>query len=132
MSICARIGQRRRDAFVENRRPHVRELIETAPDRQQQAVQRDVIGDFRIADRSQQNRVQWTQLIESISRHHAAIPEIVFGAPVEMVKIESGIEARADCLQHLQRRRQYFFAYAITRNNGDLEAWHSLILGTGG
>ena len=123
------ICQRRSHTVVENGRAHVRELIESAPDRQQQPVESNVIGDLRIADGSQQNRVHGPQLIECVGRHHPSIPEIVFGAPVEMVKVESSIEAGADCLQHQQRRRHYFFPYAIARDDSDFEGLHSPILG---
>ena len=41
--------QRRLDALVENGRANVRELIEGAADRQEQPVERDVIGNFRMA-----------------------------------------------------------------------------------
>ena len=43
--------QRRFDAAIEHRRPHVGVLVEGAPDGQQQAVQRDVIGNLRDAPR---------------------------------------------------------------------------------
>ena len=44
------VRQRRRDAFIENGGTDISILVERAPDRKQQSIERHVIGDIRMAD----------------------------------------------------------------------------------
>ena len=89
-------GQRAAHAGVEHGRPHARVLIEAAADRQQQTVQRDVVLQSRIADRAEEDRVERTQPVERVGRHHAAVLEVVVGAPGELLPLEP--EAASLCL----------------------------------
>ena len=64
-------GQRRFDTRIEIRRTHVGILIEGAADGQQQAVQRDVIGNVGMADGAQQDGIAGLQQIQRAGGHHA-------------------------------------------------------------
>ena len=86
-------GERTADAGVEDRRPHARVLIEAAPDRQQQAVERDVVLHPRIADRAEEDRVERPQPVERVGRHHPAVLEVVLRAPRKVLPLEA--ESRA-------------------------------------
>ena len=64
-------GQRRCHAGIEIRRAHVGVLIEGAADGQQQAVERDVVGNLGMAHGAQQNGVAGLQQVDGAGGHHA-------------------------------------------------------------
>ena len=121
----AGLSQRRNDAGIEHRRANIGELIEAAADGQQQPVERDVVGDFGIANRAQQDRVQRPQQVQGVGWHHAAVAEIIFGAPFEVLEIEGNVEPGANGLQHAERRGHHFLAHAVARNDRDGESFHA-------
>ena len=85
------LGQRRLDARVKIGGTHVGVLIEGAPDGQQQAVERGVIGNIGMAHGAEQDGVAGLQQIDRAGRHHAAPAEVVIGAPVEILKHEGDV-----------------------------------------
>ena len=83
--------QRRVHPGIEIGRPHVGVLVEGAPDGQQQAVQRGVVGNLGMAHRAQQDGIAGLEQIDGARRHHAAPAEVVVRAPVEILKRESDV-----------------------------------------
>ena len=71
-----RLRQRRLDARIEIRRPHVGILIERPANGQQQAVQRDVVGNLGMPHGAQQDGVARLQQVDGAGGHHAAPAEI--------------------------------------------------------
>jgi hypothetical protein len=61
-----------RHAVEQARGPEVRPEVEPLPERQQQAPERDVIRNGRIADGAEQHRVVAPQRLERVGRHHGA------------------------------------------------------------
>ena len=119
-----RFRERRLDSRIEIRRANVRVLIEGAPDRQQQTVERGVIGNLRVPDRAQQDRVAWLEQIDRSRRHHAAPAEEVVGAPVEVLKCEAHIVLPGDALEDAFRLRNDFLADTIAGDHADRKRLH--------
>src|SRR5207237_2263854 len=101
---CA-VGERGRDAFEQAHGAQVDVLIESAPNWNQQAPQRDVVGDARIADRAQKHRVELLELLEAVFRHHAAGLRINLAAPVKMGELVRKAEFLPGCLENPQSFR---------------------------
>src|SRR5262249_2654947 len=119
------VGKRSAHAGVEHGRPYARVLIESSTDRQQQAVQRDVVLQARIADRAEEDRVERTQPIERIAGHHLPAREVVLGAPRERLPGEPHTRALARGLEHAYGRGDHFGADAVTGNHCDTVVIHS-------
>src|SRR5438067_1133546 len=88
--ISLRISPNRLDPTTTSKlsgRRHVGVLIECGPDRQQQAVQRDVIGNVPMADSPEKDGVKGTQQIQPFRRHHPAVREKVLCPPVEVLEL---------------------------------------------
>ena len=75
--LRAALSQRRADSLQKPDRAKVDILVETAPDRQQQSPERDVIGHRRIAHRPEQDGVKRGKLLDAVLGHHLAMLEIV-------------------------------------------------------
>ena len=80
------VAQRRRDPRQHAGRTHVGVLIERLADREAQAPERDVVGDFGMPGRAEQDRIVVADQIAAILRHHAAVLLVVLAAPVEVVE----------------------------------------------
>ena len=96
-------------------------LLEVAPDRDQQAPERDVVGHARKADGAEVDRVVLADLVEAVVRHHLAGLLEGLAAPVEVVPLEGDVELAADRLQHLDALRHHLVADAVAGNDGDLQ-----------
>jgi hypothetical protein len=71
------------DAGQQPDRADVGVLVEAAPDRDQQSPEGYVVGNPRIAHRSQEDRIEGPQLLEAVRGHHHPVAGVVFARPVE-------------------------------------------------
>ena len=117
-------GERRPDAWIEIRRAHVGELIEGAPDGEQQAVEGEMVGDVGVADGAEQDGVAGLQQIDGPGRHHASPAEVVFRAPVEILKREGNFVFLRDAFQNAPGLRHDLLAHAVARNHRDRVSFH--------
>src|SRR5918997_285789 len=74
-------------------RAEVYVLVEAAPDGEQEAPQRDVVGDGRPPDRAEVDGVEAGQGLQAVLRHHPAVLQVVLAAPRELreAQFERGI-----------------------------------------
>ena len=87
------VGERRRDARHQPAGPQVDVLVEAAPELDQRAPQRDVVGHRRRpADGAVEDRLEAGQRLEPVLRHHAAGADVVVAVPVEMRERERDAE----------------------------------------
>ncbi len=66
-------------------RPHVGELAEGSPDRDQQSPQGHVVGDARPADRAEEDRVEVVEDADRVGGHHRAGLDVPLARPVEVL-----------------------------------------------
>ena len=113
--------QRRADARHQPARPQVDVLVELAPELQQRAPQRDVVGyRGRPADGAVEDRIMAADPVLPVGRHHLAVPgEVVAGSEVEVVEVQVERELPRRCLQHPHALGNGLLADAVTRNHGD-------------
>ncbi len=84
-----------------------------------------MVGDLRIADRAEIDRVEPAQRIEPVLGHHAAVLAIIVRAPGEGLDREAeAAVARLDRLHHLEPRRDDFLADTVRRDGGNLVLAH--------
>jgi len=107
-------GQRRPDALIENRGAYVRVLIEGAANRQEQAVQRNVVGNIGMSDSAEQDRIAGPKQIQRILGHHPTIGEVVCRSPVEILKLTGEIVLLPGPAQDSLGLRNHFLACAVT------------------
>jgi len=69
------------DSGQEPARAQVGPQVETLPDLEDHAPERDVIGDGRVADRPEQHGVVGADDVERVCRHHPAVLVVVGRAP---------------------------------------------------
>jgi hypothetical protein len=119
------IGQRRPDARQQADGPQVHVLAERAPDRDEEAPQRDVVGNVRPADGTQEDRVMVPDAPEPVLGHHPTRPQPRLAAPIELVPLESDVEVRADAVEHLDRRRHDLPPDAVSGDDRDPVARHN-------
>ena len=93
--------QRRRDAGQQDAGSLADVLVEAAPHRQQQAVQRDVVLDVRVSDCAEEDGVEPAQHVQPVRVHHPAVLEVVVGAPRELGVRELDAEPALRGVQHL-------------------------------
>jgi hypothetical protein len=111
--------------LIEHSRSHASVLIECAPNRQQQTVQREIVLQARIADRAQINSVQRPQLIERIRGHHCAMLEIMIGPPGKMSPLELKPEASAGGFEHIDAGGNHFTTDAVSRDHCNAISSHT-------
>ena len=113
------------DAGKNARRTHVGILIEALADFQAQTPQRDVVGNVRVAGRTEQDRVLVAKCIETVVRHHHAMCPVVVAAPAEVLELElECIRARGERFKDCSPGRDDFLADAVTGNRRDTVILH--------
>ena len=83
------VAQRRLDPGEEPHRTQVDVLVEAAPQRDQQAPQRDMVRHLGVTDRAEINGVVEPQPLDPVLRHHHAHIDVALAAPVEFVPLEA-------------------------------------------
>ena len=112
---------RRDDAGHETRRAQIDVLVELAPEQQQRAPQRNMVGDFvGHADRAKEDSVVAADLVFPVVRQHLAVLfKIVPAGKIEMVKLQIDTEFARRRVQHQQALGHDFCAYAVSGDDGD-------------
>ena len=116
--------QRAVHAVVQIRGTQANALVEAAANRQQQAIQRDVVLHARMTDRSEQHRIVLGQFIKELGRSHSPVSEVVVSPPREL----GPRDVRANT-QHCGVCRalcfaSHFGADAVSANHGDALCRH--------
>jgi hypothetical protein len=93
--LALAVAQRRLDTGQDARRSNVGVLVEPLADLEPKAPQSDVVGDVRIARRSEKDRVLAAQHVEPVVGHHDPVRAMVVAAPLEVLELESIVAARA-------------------------------------
>ena len=104
----------RAQAIVEQ--PHravVHVEIELEAGAEQDVARVAVVGDARIAERADEDRVELAQHLVAVGRQRLAGLQIVIGAPRQVLEIEAAAEDLADGLQHLDGFRGDVLADAV-------------------
>ena len=115
------------DAGQDAGRAHIGVLVETLADFQAQAPQRDMVGDIRVAGRTEQDGVLAAQRIEAIGRHHHAVLAVVVATPAEVLERElKGGAAGGQRGQYLLAGRYDFLADAVAWNGGNVVGFHGV------
>jgi hypothetical protein len=114
-------GQRAGHALEQAHRAQVDVLVELAPELQQAAPQRDVVGHAgRPADGAEQQRVHALQLRLPVVRHHLAGPGVpVAAGPGDGRQLQRDAEALLHGLQHAQGLGHDLLADAVARDDGN-------------
>ena len=115
------VGERRRHARHQPHRAQIDVLVELAPEFDQRAPQRNVIGDFRgPADRAEIDRVVLADLRLPVLRHHLAVLLVIVpGREIEMIEMHGDAVLFRRRLQHAQALRHHFLADAVAGNDRD-------------
>ena len=92
MSPGAAARERARHALEQPHGPHVGPQVEPLADRQEQAPERHVVGDVGPADGAEQDRVERSQALDGVRRHHRAVLEPMIGAPIELAPLDLELE----------------------------------------
>ncbi len=111
--------QRARHARHQSHRPQVHVLLESLADRQDQLPHRDVIGDRRMADRAEIDRVGVAKPIEPVGRHHAPGLAVVVAAPRILDTGDRQTGEVGNRGEHAHRRRRHLLADAVAGDHGD-------------
>ena len=120
-------GERARHAGVQHRGPHAGVLIEPAPDRQQEPVERHVVLQARIADRAEEDRVERAQPVERVLRHHPAVREVVLRPPGKMLPREAKSEPLRRRFQRPDRRRNHLAPDPVAGDDRHPIRFHRLL-----
>ncbi len=123
------VAQRARHAVEQVGRPQVDVLVEEAAHRQQQAVQRDVVGHVGTADGAEQNGVVLLQHVPAVGRHDAAGLLVVGAAPGEPVPFDGRPLAAQGGVGDAHGLVDHFRPDAVAADHGDAGNCHCTILG---
>jgi hypothetical protein len=72
------------DTLEQDRRALAHLLIEPFPDREHQPVERHLVGDVRVADRTEQDCVGRPEALDTVVGHHRPRRKVPFASPVEL------------------------------------------------
>ena len=114
------VRQRRSDSFIEDGGTDIGVLVESAPDGQQQSVERDVIGDIGVAHGAQVDGVGRAQQFQRVLRHHPAVREIVFRAPVEILEAAGEVVLSPGAVEDPLAFRNHFLADTVAGDHCDM------------
>src|SRR5262245_47636087 len=110
-------GQRRRDAREQAHRSQVDPLAEALPQRQDQLSSRYVIGDSRITNRAEVDRVKLHQAIDPVLVHHAAALQVVVTSPWDLRELAAEAALLGGKVEHVDAGGNHFLADTVTRNH---------------
>jgi hypothetical protein len=120
--------ERRRDAWQQPHRPQIHPLSEPLTQRQDQLTRRDVIGDTRIADRAEINRVERHQPIDAVVVHHAPVLQVVIAPPRDLRELADEVALFGGEIQDVDAGRDHFLADSVTRDHCYAISLHLMIL----
>ena len=135
-SISARLatGQRTGHAVEQAHRPQIDVLVEFAPELDQAAPERDIVGHAgRPADGAEIDRVHAFELLLPVGHHVAVAGVVVAAGPVDVGQLQLDAEALRRGLQDAQALGHHFLADAVTRDDGDaMDGTHGKLPVAGG
>ena len=101
-------------------------LVELAPELEQRAPQRDVVGHLlRPAHRAKEDRIEGLELLEPIVRHHLAVCQVVVTVrPVKGLQFDANFEPAGRSLQRPQPFGHDFLTDAIPGNHCNPMRFH--------
>ena len=118
-------GQRRIDAGIQIGRADADALVEAPAQRQQQPVQRDVIGNVRVAHRPEQDGVKAAQLRQPILRHQPPGLPVIRRPPGKFGEPESRPAGRRKRLQHLAPLGHHLRPHPVPGNHRQIISRHN-------
>jgi hypothetical protein len=83
-----------------------------------------MIGDIGVADGAQKDRIAGAQQIQRVLRHHSAVREIVFGAPIEVKELAGEIVLLACAIEDPFAFRDDFLADTVAGDHCNIELSH--------
>src|SRR5260370_6719811 len=119
--------QWRFDSFKKAHRAKIDVLPEGAPDGNQKPPQRDVIGNARVANSSEENSVEGPQLPQAVVRHHFSGLRVRFAAPVKRVPMQAKIDTRPRRFEHANTLGTNFLSDAISGDDRNVESFHQFL-----
>src|SRR5690606_26196375 len=110
-------------------RPQVDVLVELAPEQQQGAPERHMVGHrVRPADRAEIDRIAALEALFPVLGHHPAMACVILAAgKVEMAPVEPDAEALAGGLEDLHALGHDFGADAVTGDHRNTQCTHRFI-----
>ena len=111
----------RAEAIVEQAdRPVVHIEIELEAGAEQDVARVTVVGDARIAERADEDRVELAQHLVAVGGQRLAGLQVVIGAPRQMLEIEAAAERVADGLQDFHSFRRDVLADPVSGDDRDI------------
>ena len=95
-------------------------LIEAAADGDQEAPERDVVGDTGPADGTEKDGVVLAELVEAVLGHHGAELGVTLTGPVVVGCFQTEAEAGGGGFEHAQALGDGLFADAVTGHGSNL------------
>ena len=104
---------------------HIGVLVETLADLQPQTPQRDVVGNVRVARRTEEDRILVAQRVEAVVGHHHAVRAVVVAAPAEILEFKGErAVGGGERFKQLLSRGNDFLADAVAGNCCDTVGFH--------
>ncbi len=111
--------QWRIDPGEQPHRAQVDVLLKAAPQRDQEAPQRHMVGHVGMADGAEKDRIEQPQPVEPVGRHHLTGLDIGLAAPVEFAPFEREAKAPGRPLHHRNAFRHHFAPDAVAGDDRD-------------
>ena len=121
------VGQGRRDAGQQSHRPQVDVLAKPLPEREDQIPRRDVIGDARVADRAEVDRVELLDDGEPVLVHHPAGLQVVVAAPGQLGELAAEVALFRRHVENAHPGRNDFLADAVAGNDCNAISLHGFV-----
>ncbi len=119
MSPGLAVGERARDSRHEPHRPQVHVELELAPDRDEQAPERDVVGNAGESHGAEEDRVVAADLCQAVVGHHLPVLAVVLAAPRLLVPLQREPELAPRGLQNALAFGNDFLADAVPGDHRD-------------
>src|SRR6266545_2771171 len=112
-------GERRPDTVEQTHGTQVDVLVEPAPDRDQEAPERDVVRHAGEPHRAEEDRLELPEPVEAILGHHAAGLGVALTAPVERRPLDVEAEPPAGGVEDAHALGDDFLADPVAGNRRD-------------
>ena len=100
-------------------------LVEPLPNREEETVERHVVGNFGVADRTEEDRIGRLDSVESVVGHHCALLQIALGAPVVGRPLQREAVLFRDGIEHVHRGARDFGTDTVARDDGHVVRLHA-------
>lgn len=116
------------DTFVEVGGAEADVLVESAPDGEQESIERDMVLNFRMSDGTEEDGVEFCQLIEVVGGSHPAVCEVVIRPPGEFGPVAAGVGGGEGGIGDADRFAGDFGADSVSGDDGDFKCFHVLVV----